>query len=721
MLSVCFLWHMHQPYYVDPATQTALMPWVRLHAVKGYWDMVHLVEEYPRMRASFNLTPVLVKQIEELASGEVRDEWLEWTRTPAADLTEAQRVHLLEHYFKINWENLIRPHPRYWQLLHKRGTDLRHLDLRKTVKQWSEQEFRDLQVWFNLAWCGYKACAHFGELQELKAKDREFTEEDKEAVVRVHGEILRKVLPKYRELAERGQIELTTSPFFHPILPLVYDSDFAKRCMPHTPLPPRFSWPQDVREQLRLAVEQHARVFGVKPRGLWPSEGSVCPELVPMFKEAGIEWFGTDEEILFRSFAHEGVEMEKGRERLVLYRGYEVEHEGASVWAAFRDRSLSDFIGFSAAKNTPSLAADSLVGHLRRIAAAADAKEGLSPVILDGENAWEYFPDGGERFLRELYGSLANDRELQPQSFAEYFASHKPTVKLRKLHTGSWIRADFDIWIGDPEENRAWELLGQARQFLEGQGSRPSEAARRKALWEIYAAEGSDWFWWYGPDFHTDTDHMFDHLFRRHVENVYRALETKPPEVLKKRIRQIGLQLHWTQPRGLLQPVLDGRVTSFFEWYEAGRFEVAKAQSTMYRGDRCLRSIYFGFDLQRFHLRFDFEPKANRTNLRLRLHVVGPLYCLIEVGASTVTGFTLRKSRDGGIQFDAPSQHGTSSGDEILELSISREELALHSGESFGFFVEEMRDEVELGSHPESGLIRLQFPGSDFEIDNWYV
>src|ERR1051325_726271 len=241
MLSVCFLWHMHQPYYVDPLHHRAVMPWVRLHAVKGYWDMIRLLEDYPAVHASFNLTPVLVKQIQELVQGRIRDEWLDWSRLPAKDLNEEQRGHLLEHFFKINWENLIRPYPRYWQLLHKRGTEPHRVDLRKSGRQWKEEELRDLQVWFNLAWCGYKACADFPELVELKRKGEAFSETDKETVLRVHQEILGRVLDKYSQAASRGQVELTTTPFFHPIMPLVYDSDFARRCMPHTPLPPRFS------------------------------------------------------------------------------------------------------------------------------------------------------------------------------------------------------------------------------------------------------------------------------------------------------------------------------------------------------------------------------------------------------------------------------------------------------------------------------------------------
>src|SRR3989338_9216558 len=276
MLNVALLWHMHQPYYVNPLTKTALMPWVRLHTVKGYLDMITMAGRHPEARMVFNLTPVLVKQIEELQRGEVADLWAEWTRIPAAQLSPLQKRQLLENFFKANWDHLIRPYPRYHELLTKRGYDLSHIVLDAIVPSFSKQDYLDLQVWFNLAWCGYAACAEFPELGELKAKGRGFSEEDKQTVLSVHHQILEMVLERYRALANSGRIELSTTPFFHPISPLIYDSNFAHRCMPWAALPPRFHWPADIEAQVRLAAEQHRRAFGRAPAGLWPSEGSVC-------------------------------------------------------------------------------------------------------------------------------------------------------------------------------------------------------------------------------------------------------------------------------------------------------------------------------------------------------------------------------------------------------------------------------------------------------------
>src|SRR4051812_47463812 len=245
MANVVFLWHMHQPYYVDPATQTATMPWVRLHCAKGYLDMISVIEDFPSIRVNFNLTPVLVLQIKELIEGRIRDRWLDWARTPAADLDEETKFALLENSFKIHWDNLVKPFPRFWELLNKRGLTFYPDDVRRGLRYFSTQEFLDLQTWFNLAWCGYTAGRLYPELAELKRKGRNFTEMEKQRVLDIHLEIMGLVLRKYSAAEERGQVELTTTPFFHPILPLVYDTSFAERSLPGREFPRRFSWPED--------------------------------------------------------------------------------------------------------------------------------------------------------------------------------------------------------------------------------------------------------------------------------------------------------------------------------------------------------------------------------------------------------------------------------------------------------------------------------------------
>ena len=496
--------------------------------------MVSVVEDFPGIRVNFNLTPVLMLQIKELIEGEIRDLWLEWSRKPAADLDEGEKFAILENFFKIHWDNLVRPFPRFWELLNKRGLTFYRDDVRRGLRYFSTQEFLDLQTWFNLAWCGYTAERKFPELAELKRKGRGFTEEEKQRVLDIHLEIMRLVIGKYRQAEQSGQVELTTTPFFHPILPLVYDSALAERCLPGRQFPKRFHWPEDAAAHLTLAVEQHAAMFGKAPRGLWPSEGSIAPELIPLMERSGIEYFCSDEENLFNSLRRDPAHANAVIDHLELFQGWRVTHDGAAVNAVFREKPLSDFIGFMAARNNPQEAANHLLHHLRNIAEAAPEENRVVPLILDGENAWETFADGGEGFLRALYAGIEAEGRLHSCTIEDYFHHHPPSKSIKTLHTGSWIASNFDIWIGEAEENRAWDLLGETRQFLQGriEAKALTEAQKEAALREAYAAEGSDWFWWYGPDFSTENDALFDDLFRQHLKNIYTICGELPPAAL---------------------------------------------------------------------------------------------------------------------------------------------------------------------------------------------
>ena len=600
MAHVVFLWHMHQPYYVDPVSRVAQMPWVRLHAVKGYLDMAAMAARHPDIRLNFNMTPVLVKQIRELVSGSVKDLWLEWTRMPAAALGELEKAQILENFFKIHIGNLLMPYPRYAELFGRRGERLPAEGARGVVQRFGVQDMLDLQVWFNLAWCGFTAFRMYPELKELRRKGAGFTEEEKLQVIRVHEDILRRVLPMYAGLETAGLAEITTTPFYHPIMPLVCDSDSALRAMPGRSMPRRFAWPGDARAHLELAVRQHEEVFGRKPRGLWPSEGSVSPEVIPLVKDAGIEYLCTDEENLFNSLRAEGLDVC----REDLFRGWQIDSSGATVNALFREKPLSDFIGFSAARNTPEAGAGHLLHHLGEIARVTES-DAVVPLILDGENAWETFGDGGEAFLECLYrGVKERSGALESVTAEEYFHRCPPRRTLSRLHSGSWICSNFDIWIGEEEENTAWNRLGEVRQYFEDRRGGVSESVAEAALEEIYAAEGSDWFWWYGPDFSTENDALFDELFRRHLQNVYRICGDEPPEVLFRPISRMVSGVPYQQPRRQISPELKGGL-GVLGWVGAGEYRAGLEQGSMYRGDRVLRRVLFGLDGSRFYVRLE--------------------------------------------------------------------------------------------------------------------
>jgi alpha-amylase/alpha-mannosidase (GH57 family) len=720
-VNVVILWHMHQPYYVNPLTKKAMMPWVRLHAAKGYLDMIDLVTALPEVRVTFNFTPVLVRQILELVNREVDDEWEMLSRKPAANLNELDRRHLVENFFKINWDTLVRPVPRYAELLAKRGASYSTARLDAITRNFSEADLRDLQVLYNLQWCGFSAFKRFPVLQEIKSKGHGFSEEDKHTVLDIHRQILGMVLGEYRAAQERGQIELTTTPYFHPIMPLVYDTGIARRCQPQSPLPSPFTAPDDVRAHLRLAQELHEKTFGRRARGLWPSEGSVAPEIIPLMVEAGFDYFATDEGNLFKSLKHDPEWMNRTVDHLELFQGWRVRSGSTSIQALFRDRPLSDFIGFDAARNETSRAVDHLIGHLKNIATAAPTGRGVTPLILDGENAWEAFPDGGETFLTSFYKALTTTPELRLRRMGDYFDEFPAQAETSTLHSGSWIRSDFDIWIGDPEENKAWEWLKETRHFLverEKQGGISAERLQA-AWWEIYAAEGSDWFWWYGPDFTIDTDLLFDELFRVHLQNVYRLLDVDPPAHLEVPICLPSAALNYSKPLNLIAPDLTGDNEHFFDWLGAGELDLTRQATAMFQGDRIGQRLLFGFGATKFFLRLDLSHQPEAVIIRILLPHAARI--TLQRGTGNALEAIFESSKDG-IAFtpvtvnDLQVQWG-----HAVRIALPRHAIGIEPGHEFAFFVQLLEGGLQRERFPERGAIELAVPGADFESEQWFV
>jgi len=720
-MNVVLLWHMHQPYYVNPLTKKAMMPWVRLHSAKGYLDMIDLVAAQPNLRVNFNFTPVLVRQILELVNHEVEDEWENLSRKAAADLENEDRRHILENFFKINWDTLIRPVPRYAELLAKRGANYTLTKLDSIVRTFNEDDFRDLQTLYNLQWCGFSAVRRYPVLQELKAKGRDFTEQDKNTVLDIHQEILGLVLGEYRAAAERGQIELTTTPYFHPIMPLVYDTNIARRCQPQSPLPSRFSAPEDVRAQLRLAQELHEQVFGRRARGLWPSEGSIAPEIIPLMVEAGFDYFCSDEGNLFKSLKNDPAWNSRNVDHAELFQGWRIYAYEKTIQALFRERPLSDFIGFDAARNETSKAVSHLIDNLKNITKVAPADRGVVSLILDGENAWESFPDSGEAFLTSFYRALTETPELKPCRIGDYFDAHPARVETCYLHSGSWIRSDFDIWIGDPEENKAWEWLKETRYFLVerlAQGKIPTEHADA-AWWEIYAAEGSDWFWWYGPDFTIDTDFLFDELFRLHLQNVYRILGVEPPAHLDVPICLPSANLGYTQPLRLLTPDISGETERYFNWLGAGQLDLTKQQTAMFQGDRIGQRLLFGFGQNDFFLRLDLKRQPEAITVRFLLPHAARV--TLQQPHPGKIGMLFETSEDGVLFTPTQAPHLLAHWGRSLVVAIPRQLLGVKPGNPFSFFIQLLEEGLQRERYPERGAIELTTPGKDFESEQWFV
>ncbi len=719
MTRVALLWHMHQPYYEDLVTREHILPWVRLHALKDYYGMAALLREFPGVKVTFNLVPSLLVQLEAFAGDRARDTFLDLSLKPAGELTDGDVSFVLQNFFHAQRQRMIAVYPRYEELLDKRGRR----------SPFSVDDLRDLQVWHKLAWIDPFYLDGDPRIRGLVAKGRQFSEDDKLLLRSVELELLNRVIPEYRDGVQRGQIEVSTSPFYHPILPLLCDTNIYLRTHPASPMPKRrFQHPEDAREQLTRAADCHERLFGTRPGGLWPSEGSVSDAMVPLVADAGYRWMATDEQILANSlgvsFTRDGAGNLNQPER--LYTPYRVAAGGHEVSCVFRDHALSDLIGFVYSGWNADAAAADFVNRLveagRRYRERTGGGEALIPIILDGENAWEHFEGGGRPFLRALYGRLQSHRELTTVTMAEACAAPGPL--LNGIFPGSWIDSNFYIWIGHRDDQRAWDQLAAARRTLETAAPGVDAAAADAAREEVLIAEGSDWFWWYGDDHSSDHDEEFDELFRRHLRNAYRLLRVAVPEELfVSNISTGGATEEVQAPVGWVEPVIDGRDTSYFEWLGAGVFEAHRtAAGAMHQIDAeppVVSSIRFGVSRdQRLCVRVA-GPASMREQLTSGLEVT---LAVLEPEPLQIT------ARSSGSDNGCYVNHDQAQAavDASLELAIPLAALRAGPGVALSFAITVARSAPDesaapqvLERHPARRAIDLRVPIRGVDAVEW--
>lgn len=546
------MWHQHQPVYKDTSFQAPkasyIHPWVRLHSIRDYYSMAAIAAEHPKMHLTINLTPSLLWQIEDYLHNGATDRTLELSMKNAEKLSSDEKEDLLSNFFDADWHNQIFPHPRYKELFVQR----------RERRSFSIEDLRDLQMWFNLAWFGKEFRDQdirlvTGELVSVRRyveKGRGFSQSEIEVMVDEQFKIMRAIVPIHKALQDQGQIEISTTPFFHPILPLLVDSSRASLDRFGTTLPRRFAYPEDAEAHVQSAVRFYERLFGQPPYGMWPAEGAVSQFIIPIFTKYGLHWIATDRGVLARS-GRWGYDASNPD---VLCRPYGAEENGSAITVFFRDTQLSDAIGFryQGYQDHQQAAQDFLHEIKERFVWRSRKNDDrILTVVLDGENAWGAYQNDARPFLHALYSLLENDSELQTVTFREYIlgdtarevSSHpiQQQERVYELFTGSWIDenasapgVDLGTWIGEEEENKAWELLLDTRDLLKVLGVTPLSSP--DAFQALYMAEGSDWFWWFGDDQDSGTDDEFDDLFRIHLKNVYRSIETDPLPALDRHI-----------------------------------------------------------------------------------------------------------------------------------------------------------------------------------------
>jgi alpha-amylase/alpha-mannosidase (GH57 family) len=679
------LWHMHQPLYRDPANSRYVMPWTRLHALKDYWGMVKIIEEFPGVHMTFNIVPALAMQLEELASGQFDSPGFRLVFLPAEELEDEEKRELLERAFQVNLQTILRRWPRFVELLDRRNEE----GLEEAAHAFGPRDWRDLQVLSQLAWFDEEYLARDPVVSDLARKGGNFTEQDKLALKEKEIELLGRVLPEYRRAAERGQVELSTTPFYHPILPLLCDTDVAREANPHTPLPSRpYRYPEDAREQMVRAMASHERLFGTKPAGFWPSEGSVSNQVLDLAAGLGLRWFATDEGVLGRTlgcgFARDASGFPANADK--LYAPHRFARSAGELTGIFRDHYLSDLVGFVYSRMSQSAAAEDLHRRLRHIGERAASPAPLTvALILDGENAWEYYEGGGREFLRQFYRRVEADPDIRALTVSEAIAAAGDAPQHSSIAAGSWINANFDVWIGHAEDVQAWELLGEAREFYaraekrlrEGADGAPTSEQLALAYESVLAAEGSDWCWWYGPEHSTASDAEFDALYRKHLTQIYAALDAEAPENLTQPIKKKPEKALILPPSAYLSVRLDGRVTSYFEWLGAGLYSADRRSGAMHGRSFALHEMHYGFDERSLFVRVDPFAEAladlGECEFRLTLRAAEELRVIVVLEEGKFARLSVERN-DVRLLGDTGVQAAFR---DVLEVRIPRELLPL--------------------------------------------
>jgi alpha-amylase/alpha-mannosidase (GH57 family) len=618
------IWHQHQPvYYKDPETGVYEKPWVRVHASKDYVDMAAMLKSYPNIRVTFNLTPSLISQLDDFEAG-AKDLYWVTAEVPADQLTDEQEQFLLDRFFDTN-RKIIARFPRYQELLQKRDAG----------EEYTTRDYLDLQVLFNLAWTDPDWLVQ-EPLASLVAKGSNYQEVDKATVFSEHFRLISEVIPVHRELQDSGQIEVTMTPYAHPILPLLVSTRLALIANPNMDLPRKqFAYGDDAIAQVELGVQLYKDHFGVAPRGMWPAEGSVAQEIVNMVSAAGIQWMASDEGVLAASLGMDSFTRDSKEvvtEPDTLYRPYYVQSkQGNPVAMVFRDVVISDKVGFTYSGVSGSAAAKDFINRIHAIRDSLIESGASGPhlvsVILDGENAWENYDNDGKEFLNSLYTGLSEDPLIITVTPSEFLTIAPDQPKIEDLWAGSWINHDFTTWIGEDEENRGWDYLASTREMLQKYISGVRQAspdALQQAQKYMYIAEGSDWFWWFGTDQNSGSDDAFDQQFRSTLKQVYVSLGETIPDYLDVPIIPLNPVAADISSSGLISVTVDGQVSNG-EWEQAGVY--LASGGVMVAGEPFFQDLAYGFSSTDLFLKVtelpDYMPSGNPESIELYMQTPG--------------------------------------------------------------------------------------------------
>lgn len=589
---------MHQPVYQLTPTGDYLMPWVRLHAVKDYLDMVLILEKFPKIKLNFNLVPVLLDSLIDYGENDLHDIHSRLTITDVEDLTADDKEFIINNFFDANFHSMILPSEEYNRLYQKY-----QLNPENDINMFSNQEYSDLMALFNLAWFDPIYKNIYPELKKLIKKGKDYTTEDRIKIIDIQRDIIRKIIPTYKKFSDEGRIEITTSPYYHPILPILLDIKSIKKSSEND-LPTNLKMELDAKMQTEMALDRMENIFGKRPRGIWPSEHCISSKELGLLKELGVDWTISDEGILSNSINFEFVRDFRGylEDPYHLLKSYKYKDDGVNI--IFRDSVIPNLIGFEYPNHPAESAANDLYDRIKvaqsKLLSSPDGNH-LITIAMDGENCWENYTADGSTFLSTIYSLIENDPSLETVLISDYLDKdiQKP---LNKISSGSWVNRNFKLWIDEPLKNLAWTYLKQVRDdfsaYVKQNPLNPNiEAARR----ELFICEGSDWFWWYGEPNDSGRDNIFDYIFREHLKNIYLFLGLEVPQYLDTPLLS-AITKPSRYPKGEFTPVMDGKEKDDENWLNAGCIKIP--DGPVLKEDKFYDKICFGYDKDNLYLRF---------------------------------------------------------------------------------------------------------------------
>lgn len=750
-LSIAFYWHMHQPVYQLNADSDYLMPWVRLHAVKDYLDMLLISEKFSRLKLNFNLVPALLDSIIDYGEKGYHDIHSRLTVTSISELTDDDKEFILNNFFDANFSSMIYHHEPYNNLYQKRfASESINID------DFSDQEYSDIMAWFNLSWIDPMYKNRFpDELPELKRlidKECNYTLEDRLEIIEIHRKIIRMIIPTYREFLEQGKIEITTSPYYHAILPILLDVKAAQKNLSSPDLTlTDLKMADDAKLQTKYALDRIEELFGKRPSGIWPSEHCISSQELDLFKELGVNWTISDEGILASSIDFEFIRDFKGylEDPYFLMKSYEYKTKNSNINLIFRDSVIPNLISFEYANHDPKIAAGDLYDRIKviqnKLQSSPDDNH-LLTIAMDGENCWENYLEDGEIFLNTLYSLIEEDESVETVLISDYLNNEKHHRKLNKIHPGSWINKSFQLWVGEPVKNLAWNYVKQVKDdlnlFIK---SNPNHKNLDDAYRELMIAQGSDWFWWYGEPNDSGQDHIFDYIFREHLKNVYRYFGFEPPNYLNSPLISIFTKPS-RYPKSSITPKIDGNDgEDDEEWINAGCINMP--DGPVLQENKLFDKICYGADENNFYLRLFLnnfyqenasKNEANNSNMQqmyvymrnsdkkqlqspIRLinktENIFPIMrekfhseLMLSIMENKLYPIQLIKSMQGGLWTLQDTKDVNVAFKKVIDVSIPFEKLDVEPGESLEFFFASANFGIKDSFIPQDVLLNVQRP-----------